>query len=276
MTTVKLVTDHMRRIMALEPDYIGSWMTLQYAGSTAHGTYVHKDDPQHIDDVDIIGVFLPTERGLLGLTTAEHWMKPPADDATVPDGELDIVTYEIRKWAKLLLKGNPNVLGTLWSPHVQMYTNVPLWKPWVENRELFLSRQCYDSFSGYAYAQLMKLGKPNTRGYMGRERKQLFAEYGYDIKNAAHCIRLLRMGVELFETGELHVDRTNIDAAEIKEIKSGKWTLSQVQRAAEAGFDRLHPFKENCPFPPRPDFNRVERLVVDTLKRSLDGGHLPM
>lgn len=256
------VTDHMRRLMAITPPTVGKFLTMQYAGSTAHGTYVPKTDPDAIDDVDILGVWLPTERQVFGLQNAEHWMQW--------DEELDIVTYELRKFAKLLLKGNPNVLGMLWSPHVSMYRNVPLWDAWIENRELFLSQRVYESFSGYAHAQLKKLDSPNKAGYMGAKRKELFAQHGYDTKNAAHCVRLLRMGAELFETGELHVDRTNIDAEQLRDIKRGEFSLAEIQQIAEEGFDRLHPFKENSPFPQRPDEKKVEALVMDTIRKGFD------
>ena len=40
-------------------------------------------------------------------------------------------------------------------------------------------------------------------------------KYQYDVKNAAHLIRLLRMGTEFLETGRLQVYRTT-DADELK------------------------------------------------------------
>jgi len=99
---------------------------------------------------------------------------------------------------------------------------------------------------------------------MGRERKELFLKHGYDLKNAAHCLRLLRMGCELMETGELHVDRTDIDAEELKDIKSGKWTLGQVQREADRGFKRMEAAEARSVLPAEPDIATVEELVIRT------------
>lgn len=62
--------------------------------------------------------------------------------------------------------------------------------------------------------------KGKNLGYMGGKRKQLVLEYGYDCKNAAHLIRLLRMCVEFLDTGTLVVKRP--DAAELLSIKTGK------------------------------------------------------
>jgi hypothetical protein len=122
------------------------------------------------------------------------------------------------------------------------------------------------SFAGYAIGQLTRLGHPNTRGYMGKDRKALFERYGYDIKNGAHCIRLLRMGLELLETGELHVDRSGIDADELKVIKTGGWTLGQVEREAEAGLARLRGAEARSTLPPHPDEAGAEALVMRTVE----------
>jgi hypothetical protein len=116
---------------------------------------------------------------------------------------------------------------------------------------------------------------------MGRERKELFLRHGYDLKNAAHCLRLLRMGCELMETGELHVDRTNIDAEELKEIKSGKWTLGQVQREADRGFKRMEAAQKTSVLPESPNLEVVEQLVIRTYfefwgAHRLIDGHVPV
>ena len=227
-------------------------------GSTAHGTYIASDDPHHIDDVDVLGFYVPPRRYMIGLSTMEHWVWQ--------SDELDVTMFEIRKMARLLLKGNPNVLGLLWQPRELELVAHSLWEEWRANRSIFLSRRVTASFVGYAIGQLKRLGKPNTRGYMGRERKALFERYGYDIKNGAHCVRLLRMGLELLETGELHVDRTGIDADELKTIKRGTWTLSQVEREANLGIERLRDAEKRSSLPERPDEAAAEALVIRTVE----------
>jgi hypothetical protein len=99
----------------------------------------------------------------------------------------------------------------------------------------------------------------------------LFTTHGYDIKNAAHCLRLLHMGVELMETGVLNVNRTGIDAEQLREVKSGRWSLGQVQREAERGFARMRALRPTTSLPSAPDRDRVESLVIDTLERAMAG-----
>lgn len=79
------------------------------------------------------------------------------------------------------------------------------------------------------------LHKQHFSGYMGAKRKALVTRFGYDCKNAAHLIRLMRMCIEFLETGVLNVYRTH-DAEELRAIKSGAWPLDVVKEEAERLF----------------------------------------
>lgn len=62
-------------------------------------------------------------------------------------------------------------------------------------------------------------------------RSALEENFGYDTKHAMHLVRLLRMGAEALETGVLNVRRP--DAAELLDIRAGKWTYEEVVEYAE-------------------------------------------
>ena len=105
-----------------------------------------------------------------------------------------------------------------------------------------------------------KLHRKFFSGYMGEKRKALVREFSYDVKNAAHLIRLLRMGIEFLETGVLQVLRP--DAEELITIKQGKWTLEQVKEEAERLFAR---FKNlDSPLPEDVDSDAINQLLIDT------------
>src|SRR5689334_24418729 len=91
-----------------------------------------------------------------------------------------------------------------------------------------------------------KLHQEHFSGYMGEKRKAMVRKYQYDVKNAAHLIRLLRMGIEFLETGRLQVFRTS-DADELKMIKRGGWTLDQVKTQAAALFGRIAEARARSP-----------------------------
>jgi len=223
-------------------------------GSHSHNTYVPKDDPDSIDDVDIMAIAVPPPARLIGLREWQHW--------TFQREELDVVAYSLRKFVGLLLKSNPNVVGLLWLPTDLYLYRYGVFDLLIENRHCFSSRTAYQAFSGYAHAQLEKLEAGAFKGYMGAKRKELVKRHGYDAKMAAHAIRLLRMGAEFLETGALRVYRDE-DADEIRSIKRGEWTLEDVRAEADRGFARAKEALEKSPLPDRPDFEAAERLLIE-------------
>ena len=114
---------------------------------------------------------------------------------------------------------------------------------------------------GYAQSQLNKMGLPGHRAYMGAKRKELVERYGYDCKNAAHSVRLLRMGIEFLETGELNVYRAK-DADELRAIKRGLWTLDEVKSEVDRLSDRIARARDQSPLPDEPDTQTAEKLLV--------------
>lgn len=63
------------------------------------------------------------------------------------------------------------------------------------------------------------------------ERKALEAKYGYDVKHSMHLVRLLRMGIEILETGRVVVKRP--DAEELIHIRNGGWQYDNLVAYAE-------------------------------------------
>lgn len=122
---------------------------LAYVGSHSHGTYVPPTDPDAIDDVDLMGVIIPPRQYLLGLHAFEHW--------TMQREELDVVCYDLRKFVRLLIKGNPNVLGLLWLRDADYLVRSNVFDHLRAHRSLFANKSVYESFAGYAAGQLHKM-----------------------------------------------------------------------------------------------------------------------
>ncbi len=182
-----------------------------YRGSIAHGTYAPSTDPNSIDDKDIMGIFVGNKQHYVGFENREVYERKI--------GEWDAVFYEVRKFVRLLLKSNPNVLMMLWLPEKYYIHKDERGKKLIENKKFFVSKDAYHSFVGYAHGQFHRMTNWKFEGYMGEKRKQLVEKYGYDTKNASHLIRLLKMGVEFLVEGELHVERE--DATQLISIKKG-------------------------------------------------------
>lgn len=105
-------------------------------------------------------------------------------------------------------------------------------------------------------------------GYMGNKRKGLVEKFGYDTKNAAHLIRILRMGIEFISEGILHVERA--DKLELLAIKRGAWTLEKVQAEAEKLFDLAREASVRSPLPAEVDEAQAEALLVRLLRKQLE------
>lgn len=63
------------------------------------------------------------------------------------------------------------------------------------------------------------------------ERAAMEAEFGYDLKHAAHLYRLLLMGEEILTTGKVNVWREDRD--QILAIRNGAWSYDQLIEWAE-------------------------------------------
>ena len=234
-----------------------SLVLLGRRGSESHGTFVPSSDPNSIDDRDLMGVCIPPARYYLGLS---KW-----EGAESIKGVWDVVLYEFRKFVSLLMKQNPNVVGMLWlEPEDYLHVS-PEWQLLLDNRHLFRCREsAHASFAGYAYSQLKKMHGGVFRGYMGERRKALVARIGYDSKNASHLVRLLHMGQEYQETGELKVRRT-WDREMLIAIKRGEWPLQKVKDYSEERFASLRASKRESVLPEKLDEDAIEALVMRVL-----------
>jgi hypothetical protein len=224
-----------------------------YVGSISHNTYVPQSDPDAIDDVDILGSVLPPASTLIGLDTWEHW--------TLQFEELDVTIFGLNKLVRLWLKSNPNVLGLLWLRPEHYLFRSPAFDAFADIRDAFVSKQAHAPFLGYAMAQLSDIHKNRYEGYMGTKRRELVDRFGYDVKSAAHLIRLLRMGTEYLRDGVLNVYRTD-DAEELRAIKRGEWTLEQVQAHAGDLFALADDLAARSRLPDQPDRARVNQTLV--------------
>jgi predicted nucleotidyltransferase len=241
---------------------VGWWAILHgYRGSIAHGMYEPSTEPDSIDDKDTMAVCVPPTDYYLGL--AEFGSRGTQE---IKRGEWDIVIYEARKAVRLLAQGNPNILSLLWLPDNLYIKRTRAGDMLIANRDVFVGRHVYKPFVGYATAQLHKMEHNAFKGYMGDKRKQIVERYGYDTKNAAHLIRLLRMGIEFLVDGEMNVQR--YDAPELLAIKHGEWTLARIKAEAERLFRRAEEVYDRSTLPVRPDPKAVNRLCVDIVEEA--------
>jgi len=222
-------------------------------GSHSHGTYIPPVDPTGIDDVDFMAIVIPPRERILGLRQFDH--------GTMKVEEIDCVVYSWNKYIRLLMKSNPNVIGTLYLRPEDMYlSDAEPMRSLIAQRDVFISKQVYHSFMGYAKGQLYKMTHNAHQGYMGAKRKALVEQFGYDTKNAAHLIRLMRMAIEFLNTNVCIVYR--YDAERLKAIKRGEWTLEQVHQEANQLIKAAEDSFKHSTLQERPPEHLVEQILL--------------
>lgn len=102
-------------------------------------------------------------------------------------------------------------------------------------------------------------------------RSALEEQFGYDTKHAMHLVRLLRMGVEVLETGQILVRRP--DAKELLEIRAGKWTYEEVIEYGEHMNARVMELYKQCTLPKRPDIKLAAKLIMEVQDLIWQGTH---
>ncbi len=111
-------------------------------------------------DKDIKGVFILPKEEYYGLNYVEQ----------VSDEKNDIVYYELKRFIELLNKSNPSMLELLYTPEESILKMRPIFEE--IRKENFLSKQCKDSFGGYATTQIRKAKGLNKKILNPVEKKR--------------------------------------------------------------------------------------------------------
>lgn len=242
---------------------LSDWSILvMFRGSIAHGMYMPNSDPNSIDDVDLMSVCAPPIDYYFGSK-----MYGSRSTLELKCDPLDIVIYEVKKVISLLSKGNPNVLMILWLKDKYFLKKTKAGQMLLDNRDLFVGKHVHKSFMGYANGQLKRMQNFSYNGYMGKKRKQLVEKFGYDIKNAAHLIRLLRMGIEFLKDGTMQIERK--DTEELLQIKRGEWSLDKIKKEADKLFVSAKKAYERSNLPLELDLEKIDELSVKVIKQAL-------
>jgi predicted nucleotidyltransferase len=98
------------------------------------------------------------------------------------------------------------------------------------------------------------------------ERAAMEKKFGYDTKHAYHCIRLLRMGVEIFESGDVLVHRP--DAEELLQIRNGEWPYDRILEEADEAIREIdHLSVKSEVLPDTVDMEKVDALCIGLVER---------
>ena len=181
---------------------------LHVGGSTLYGT----DTPD--SDLDLRGVAIAPKSFWVGARQFERL------ELKLPDVNAEVVVFDLRKWLRLAVAVNPNVVETLFvaddSPFTVVTTDA--WRHVRAEAIALLNRQAHDAFYGYATSQLKKMmvKQSNKTG-----RREISDEFGFDLKFAAHGFRLARQGAELLRTGRMTFPRPDREFLRAGALRQG-------------------------------------------------------
>ena len=112
-------------------------------GSHAYGLNTATSDEDHG------GVFICPKEMLYGLRG--KYIEQVADEKG------DTVFYEFGRWIELLLKSNPTAMESLFIPKRCIVGEVhPMVQYVIDHRDMFLSKECFKTLTGYAVSQIGK------------------------------------------------------------------------------------------------------------------------
>ena len=233
-------------------------------GSGVHGTSITGQD-----DRDEMGLCLEPPQFVTGLakvpngTVGENptvrfeqyerhtaWDRPGGLANRSGAGDLDVIVYSARKWARLALAGNPTVLLVLFVPDEEVVYRDAAGAELVANAHRFVSRLAAVRFLGYLRGQQAAM-----TGQSGAHtnRPELVAVHGYDTKYAMHALRLGLQGVELLTTGRITLPVPQPHRGYLRSVRRGERSLAEVLDAIADAEARLVALRDGSAVPDQPD-----------------------
>jgi hypothetical protein len=238
-------------------------------GSGVHGTAISGQD-----DRDELGLCLEPPQFVTGLARVPNgirgenpsvrfeqyerhtaWDRPAGVANRSGAGDLDVVIYSARKWARLALAGNPTVLLVLFVPDDEVVFRNEAGAELTANAHRFVSRLAAARYLGYLQGQQAAM-----TGQAGAHtnRPELVAVHGYDTKYAMHALRLGLQGIELLSTGRNTLPVPEPDREYLRSIRRGERPLAEVLDAIAAAEARLERLRDSASVPDEPDRGWVD------------------
>ena len=284
-----------------EPFWESNLIYKVVAGSQAYGL----DTPE--SDLDVRGVCIPPRRYLLGLSPFEQWEhQEEAGDVVIyalakfvrlalacnpnviellhtdPRHVLFVNDYGRRllEHRHLFLSKRAGQSFTEYAisqlrrieRHHRWIINPPDHQPTPEEFAAWPADGRYkfpDNDAYRAYQAALKHWNQYQEWQRNRNpaRAELERQYGYDTKHAVYLLRLLKMGMEILETGQVHVYRP--DREWLRAVRHGLLSYEELLALAATYEARLGQLYDISPLPDEPDADAAEALVVELQEKFL-------
>lgn len=126
-------------------------------------------------DIDTSAIYIAKPEQYLGFLNYEP---------QISDEKHDNTWFEIGNFLELAMKSNPTVLEALFVPNNKIIGEVhPYMLPILENRNLFISKQCFNPFFGYAKSQIEKARGLNKKIVNPIVERKTIMDFIFTFKN---------------------------------------------------------------------------------------------
>lgn len=231
------------------------------AGSSLHGLHV-----AGTDDRDEMGVCIEDIDAAIGFSEFEQYIYRTAaeregrHDAPSAAGDLDLTIYSLRKFLRLAMQGNPQLVQLLFVPFNLCVIRDGRGAGLQDLAPLIVSRDAGMRYLGYMESQRQRL--MGERGQKKVNRPELEERFGFDTKYAMHVVRLGFQGVELLKTGRLTVPMPEAERAFTYAVRLGDVPLQDVLTKAGDLERELKDLLSDGPIREKPDREGVERWMI--------------
>ncbi|MFE5290382.1 DNA polymerase beta superfamily protein [Nocardia sp. NPDC056611] len=225
-------------------------------GSGLHGVTTGDDDR------DEMAVCIEPPEYVIGNASFEQYIyRTQPEGVRSGAGDLDLVIYSLRKWARLAAQGNPTVLLLMYIPPQELVTINDVGRDIQAHPERFLSREAAHRFLGYLNSQKERmLGLKSQR----TNRPELIEKYSWDTKYGYHMIRLGLQGVELLTTGRITLPMPEHDRNWLIDLRNGKYTKEDALGVVDGLAAQLRALAVTANLPAQPDRAAIDRWLTDT------------
>lgn len=196
-------------------------------------------------------------KGKGGVYEEHHVLDPDALGGKGRNYDFNI--YNIVKFVSECSKGNPNLIDSLFTSRECVLHCTQVGNLLRENRKLFLAKNLWSTYKGYAYSQLHKMDEKNPVG----KRVELREKFGFDVKFAYNVVRIIDEAEQIFTTGDLDLMRNR---EQLKSIRRGEWTVEEIRDYLDRKERLLEEIYLKSDLPMKPDHGKLKEVLIQCLE----------